>query len=41
MHIEPGILAAAKLTAAHAGALVLVLAASRPLLSTPRSRCAR
>ena len=35
MHIEPGILAAAKLTAAHAAAVVLVLAASRPLLSRP------
>ena len=35
MHIEPGILAAAKVTAAHAGALMLMLAASRPLLKHP------
>jgi len=35
MHIEPGILAAAKLTAAHAAGLALVLAASRPLLRQP------
>lgn len=35
MHIEPGILATAKLAAAHTAALAVVLAASRPLWRQP------